>query len=255
MSATLRNVVCFIVCAALLAVRATAQSPSYERALAAYQAGDYATARSEWLTALDDESIDRAAVLYDLGNVAVREKHPLQAAAWYTASLRLAPRDAEARHNLEFARREAGLEPDDRGDLRSTARRLVTMLTLVECERLLFALAAALAAAFAWEALRGGTAAKAACWVLVSAVVLALVPWSFQNFAASHAPVFVTQPEGAALLSEPREAAALIGRLPPASEAERLDALPGWTRVVTPEGTRGWIRADSCVELASNAAR
>ena len=254
MSALSRLVGWWLACVALCAARAAAQSPSYERALAAYQSGDYASARAEWLLALDDESVDRAAVLYDLGNVAVREKRPLQAAAWYTASLRLAPRNAQARHNLEFARREAGLEPDDRGDLRSTARRLVTMLTVVECERLLLVLAAGLAVALTWEALRGGLAAKAASWVLASAVALALVPWSVQSFVGHDAAVFVTQPEGAALLSEPRDAAAMIGRLPPASEALRVDALPGWVRVATSEGALGWIRGDSCVELGAGAA-
>jgi tetratricopeptide (TPR) repeat protein len=240
----------FTAVAAVAKPRAPAES-SYERALAAYQATEYSKAHELWLAALAEtgpDAPDRATVLYDLGNVAFRRKRPLEAAAWYTASLRLSPRDDDARHNLELVRREAGLEPADRGDLRSTARRLLTMLTVAECETLALAIGALLAVALAWEALRGGTAAKATSFVLAGLLAAALAPWGYQVAAGGRELVFVTQPEGAELRSEPREGSALIGRLSPAAEVERIDSVPGWMRVAQGE-SRGWIASDACVPL------
>jgi tetratricopeptide (TPR) repeat protein len=239
--------------AALLAfaprAHATLGESAFEQGVKAYHGADYASARESWLAALKEPGADRAAVLYDLGNLAFREKKPLEAAGWYTASLRIAPRWDDAWHNLEFARREAGLEPADRGDVRATAMRLVSSLTLPESERLVLAMGGVLALAFAWEAWRGGRAARWACGAAAGALVLALVPWCYQ-LARSHAQeVFVTQPEGAALYSEPRAEAPVIGRLSPASEAGRVDQLPGWLRVKSPEGEVGWIAAASCVAL------
>lgn len=228
-----------------------AGSSNYDRALAAYQATEYSKAHELWLAALAEtgpDAPDRATVLYDLGNVAFRRKRPLEAAGWYTASLRLAPRNDDARHNLELVRREAGLEPADRGDLQATAKRLLTMLTVEECERIALALGALLALALAWEALRGGVAAKATGLVLAALLAGALAPWTYQVALGNRTLVFVTQPEGADLRSEPREGSALIGRLPPASEVERIDDVPGWVRV-TQGDAKGWISSDGCIPL------
>jgi SH3-like domain-containing protein len=63
--------------------------------------------------------------------------------------------------------------------------------------------------------------------------------------------LFVTQPEGAALLSEPRDGATLVSRAPAATEVERTDALAGWWRVRTSDGTSGWIAEPSAQALQS----
>lgn len=225
---------------------------AHDRAVAAYQAGRYEQARELWLAELgseDPEALDRAALLFNLGNTAFRDKKPLQAAGWYTAALRLDPRHADAWHNLEFVRREAGLEPADRGDLTATARRLLTVMTLAESERALFAALAVLVLALAWEALRGGTAAKVVAWVSFGLVVVLAVPWTWQTLHADERAVFAAQPEGAALTSEPRADAALIGRIAAGTVLERVDLLPGWVRVRRDDGTVGWIAAETCVPL------
>jgi tetratricopeptide (TPR) repeat protein len=215
----------------------------------AYRAGDWAAARQHFRAALGDPSTARAASLRNLGNVAFRERRPLEAAGWFTAAVREAPRDSDAWFNLEYVRREAGLEPADRGDLADTAVRLATMLRLDEAERVVLALLAALAAVLAWEALRGGLAAKATAWLLAGLLGLALVPYVVQLSRAGRDPCFVVQPEGAALNSEPRDSAALIGRLAPANIVERVDRLPGWVRVRTSNAEVGWVREDAVLAL------
>lgn len=223
-----------------------------ERALDAYRSGSHELAHELWRLELESgerASIGPVAALYNLGNASFRLRKPLEAAAWYTAALRLAPRDENLWHNLEFVRREAGLEPADRGDLSATARRFASSLTLAEAERAVLALLAALALALAWEALRGGGAARACSLALLALLGLALVPWTWQLRHAELDTVFVVQPEGAALLSEPRSEATLVSRLAPASEVERTDALPGWWRVRTAEGATGWISDTGAIAL------
>jgi len=226
-----------------------AQTQSFDDGVEAYRSGDYGAARELFHAALVDRSADRADTLHNLGNVAFRQQRPLEAAAYYTAALREAPRRQDTWWNLEFVRREAGLDPADRGDLRDTAARLATMLTLPEAETLVLALLGALAVALAWEAVRGGLVAKATAWSLAGVAAVALVPYGVQLSRSSDDPVFVVQPEGAALTSEPREASAVIGRLAPASIVEYVDELPGWERVRTPAGEVGWVRDASVIDL------
>lgn len=227
-----------------------ASDAAFAAGVQSYRDGAWADARANFLEALSAGGVERASVLRNLGNVAYREGKPLEAAGWFTAAVREAPRDAEAWRNLEFARREAGLDPADRGDLRDTAVRLATMLRLDEAERLVLGLLGLLALVLVWEALRGGLASKVAACSVAVLLALAFVPYGVQ-WAAQDARIhFVIQPEGAALNSEPRDAAALVGRLAPASVVEQIDALPGWVRVRSDAGLSGWSRESSLLGLS-----
>jgi len=236
----------------LPAMSQVAPGSNAERALEAYRAGSHELAHELWRLELDERaaaSIGPVAALRNLGNAAFRLRRPLEAAARYTAALRLAPRDETLWHNLEFVRREAGLEPADRGDLTATARRLASSWTLPECERALLALLTTLALVLAWEALRGGALPRACAWVVLSLLAIVAVPWTWQLRHAQRDTLFVVQPEGAPLLSEPRADAALVARLSPASEVERTDALTGWWRIRTAEGATGWIADSGAIAL------
>ena len=242
-----------VVCALQGSIQAQGTALSNnERALEAYRSSSYELARELWRSELangEEATATPVAVLYNLGNAAFRLRRPLEAAAWYTAALRLAPRDESIWHNLEFVRREAGLEPADRGDLSATARRFASSLTGSESERVLLVLLAALALVLAWEALRGGSWPRYGALALVALIALACVPWLWQREQAGLDLLFVVQPEGAPLLSEPRSEAALVARISPASEVERTDALPGWWRIRTAEGATGWIADTSAIAL------
>jgi tetratricopeptide (TPR) repeat protein len=245
-------------------LRALASSPGWGRgsqeargtfadAAAAYRAGDYETARTLWLEVLREEqpTVERASVLYDLGNVAWREGRALEAAAWYTACIREAPRHGDAWNNLEFVRSEAGLEPADRGDLLSTLRRLLGAFTPAEAEWFAVACTGLLALTLALEALRGGALFRRLSFAALVLLALGLVPWLWSLVQSGGSPVFVVANDGAALRSQPAEGGTVVGRLLPGSEADRIDSLPGWVRVERADGARGWVAADEVVPITS----
>ncbi len=220
-------------------------------AVRAYRAGDWGTARTLWLEVLADEEplVDRADVLFDLGNVAWRQGRPLEAAGWYTACIREAPRHRDAWSNLEFVRAEAGLEPADRGDLSSTFRRLLSSLTAGEAEWLAVGCTALLALALLFEALRGGALFRRLSLAALVVLALGLLPWLWSQVGSGGRPVFTVAQDGAALRSEPAEGGTVVGRLLPGSQADRIDALPGWVRVERDDGARGWVEAGDVVPI------
>ncbi len=217
-----------------------------ERAIEAYRRGDLATARTEWLSVLDDTAhppsgAERARVLYDLGNVAFREGRTLEAVGWYTASLRLRPRDPDTWTNLEEARSRSKLDPADRGDLASTSKRLLGSFTAAEARWLALFGMLVLAAALAFEALRGGRLAR---WSAVGAglfAILACLPCFDHWLREGRRPMLVVQPDGTACKSEPREKAATTFELAPGAIVRHVDDLPDWTKVRVDDGLEGWV--------------
>jgi hypothetical protein len=226
---------------------------TFERAVEAYRAEDWSTARSLWLEVLADPAsgLNPADALFDLGNTAWRQGEPLEAAAWYTACIRVEPRHAAAWANLEFVRAEAGLEPADRGDLSSTLRRLLGALTPGEAEWLAVGCTALLAAALVLEALRGGAFLRRVSIGATVVLLVGAVPWLWNLRGGPEHPVFVVNGEGAALHSRPADEGALVGRLLPGTEAARVDALPDWVRVEASGGARGWVRSDDVLPIAA----
>ncbi len=223
-------------------------------AQAAYRAGDFSTASASWRAVLEsDESAalprERARVLYNLGNAAFRAGRTLEAVGWYTASLRLRPRDAETWHNLEYARNAAKLEPADRGDLSATLNRLFSSLTVAESEWLVIGVVLAWAGVLAMEALRGGRTWRILALVGAFAVVVSFVPWMFSVSRAGSDTVLAIQDGKLGVKSEPRADAAVIAEANAGDELERLDGLPDWTKVELADGTVGWVEARSVFSL------
>lgn len=224
-----------------------------QRAEQAYRAGDLDEAASEWLAYLDqsvaDAPAERARVLYNLGNVAYRRGQVLESVGWYTAALRLRPRDSDTWRNLEHARTAAKLDPADRGDLAATLARLLTSLTPSESEKLFAALLLVWAACLAVEALRGGRTWRLISILATALVVLGALPLVAVRARDSAEPMLVISPERAAVHSEPRGDAAAVGELAPGDEVERLDALPEWVKVESASGAVGWVKASSVFDL------
>ena len=215
----------------------------FELGVEAYRAGDYRSAESRWRRALELGEVDAADVLYNLGDNAWRRERPLEAAAWFTASLRLDPRRAAAWANLELARAEAGVAPADRGDLTSTARRFAFAFTRGESEWLALGGVALLALALAHEALRGGAVARRLALAAGLFAALAAAPFLAHLVRGEGPAMLVVAPEGAAVRGEPAPEGALVGRFAAASEVRPLDRLPGWVRAEG-GGAEGWVAAE-----------
>jgi hypothetical protein len=192
---------------------------------------------------------ERGRILYDLGNVAYRSGKTLEAVGWYTAALSYRPRDADTWANLEEARSRARLEPADRGDLSGTTRRVLRSFTRAESRWIAALGLVALAAALAFEALRGGRLAR---WSAVGAAcvaVLACAPWIDGELRARRDVLMVIEPEKASVWSEPRERAAVVAELAGGESVERVDELPDWTKVRTAAGVEGWMKSGSVFAL------
>ncbi|MFN0007695.1 MAG: SH3 domain-containing protein [Planctomycetota bacterium] len=240
---------------------ACASTPGVDQAaIDAYRRGNHESAKSLWIAALEsgkDESgsplpsRERARILYDLGNASFRSDEPLEAVGWYTASLRLRPRDSDTWTNLEHARRTAKLEPADRGDLGATMWRLVTSITLAESEWLALAGAALWAVLLAAEALRGGRLFRRLSVAATFLALAGLVPWVIHRGRAARDTILVIAAEegGTGVHSEPRPDAAVVANAPAGAELLRTDELPGWVKVVAEDGTAGWIESGAAFAL------
>lgn len=228
----------------------------FRRGMEAYRAptADFAGARAHWIAALaqathGESSGVRAQLCKSLGNVAFRQERPLEAAAWFTAAIRLLPRDGDAWANLEFSRSKAGLEPLDRGDLASTVRRLLLLQSLAEAEWLVLILAAVVLVLLSLRATVLGSAANRPLIVLCLLLSLSVVPWVVQWRESTRDPLFVVSTAGINVGSEPRASAAKVAVLSAGAEVLRLEELAGWTRVQCADGTRGWVASDTVFVL------
>jgi len=223
---------------------------AHELAVEAYRAGDPGSAHVLWSAALEagGDSLDRAGLLYDLGNAAYRLGRPLEAVGWYTAAIRRRPRFADAWANLELVRGEVVLEPADRGELSATLDRLAHGLTLRESEMLVLVLAGLWGAALGYEALRGGAQGRRLALGGTLLVALGCVPWVARLSAERGDPLMVVAPEGARVHSAPQADAAVIALLPAGTRVERDDELVDWVRVAR-RPDPGWVRAKEVFAL------
>ena len=236
--------------------QAGGQASRDQAAIDAYRHGDFETAKSLWISALEAEDAklskqERARILYDVGNAAYRKGDVLDAIGWYTASIRLRPRDADAWKNLEQARASAKLEPADRGDLVATFSRLVGSLTRAESEWLALGAALLWAAVLAGEAFRGGRLLRRLALAGAFTTACALAPLLYHVLKDGRDTVLVLDPSerGAEIRSEPRPDATVVGTIDSGTEVAREDELPGWVKIAQPGGTSGWIPAKSAFAL------
>lgn len=224
------------------------------KAIEAYRKGDLDTARTEWIAVLDDaehapRGAERGRILYDLGNVAFRQGKPLEAVGWYTAAVRLRPRDSDTWANLEQARSAAKLEPADRGDLTATLQRIVRAFTPSEARWLALTGIVLLALGLVLEAVRGGRFGRVAAFAGVLAAIVLGIPCLDQHTRTNADPMIAIENDKAIVRSEPRDTAAVVGEVPAGEEIERRDELSDWTKVRLEGGVEGWTKKSSVFPL------
>ena len=85
-----------------MTIAPTEPSVLWERANAAYNAGDYATALASY-ESIAGEGLLSAALYYNMANAYFKQGDTAHAILYYRRALRLAPADEDIRHNLEYA--------------------------------------------------------------------------------------------------------------------------------------------------------
>lgn len=252
--------------AALLFASPVPQDAKDLGAVEAFRRGDFETAQNLWIAVIEGEGScgdaaapclsarERGRVLYDIGNAAYRRGNVLESVGWYTASLRLRPRDPDAWKNLEHARATAKLEPADRGDLAATAWRILSSFTLAESEWLALAGALVWLATLVAEALRGGSVLRRLALLGLCVALASTAPWIYHRAHDGRDAMLVIDAADAAghgveLHSEPRTDATVIGNIAAGEEVERQDELPGWIKVEIPGGSSGWIESKAAFAL------
>ena len=221
-------------------------------AIEAYRAGDYSTAEAVWISALEEDlaTADRGQVLYNIGNAVYRQDRVTEAIGWYTSCIGATPRDGDAWNNLEFVRREAELEPADRGDLRSTVARILSSVDRSEAGWMMLLCIALWTFALTMEAVRGGSLWRRLAFLGFLAVLFSSAPlaWQLSTESEYSAAMILEQP-AAALRTEPGETHPAIAQVGAGSRVYLLDELGDWVRVETELGERGWAPRSMVFEL------
>ena len=248
-----------ILATCLLFVTATTPAPELQgqeaidsEAVEAYRAGDHADALARWdelLRATTQEPVERGRLLYNAGNAAARSGSWFEAVGYYTEALRVTPRDGDLWVNLEYARREAGLEPADRGDLMSTLERGLSAWTLEEARWIALGGLLLFAAGLIFEALRGGRGGRTMAWVGLALALLSAAPLARHQLTDDSPTVFVVARKGLAVRSEPRSDAQVLERAEPCTYRRELDRLSGWVGVETADGAKGWVPEEAVLSL------
>lgn len=236
-----KNVLALILCSVCAFASEAGQLAAIDAAaMEAYRTQNYELAEQQWTRALELEevgasSFERARILHNLGNSALREGEALEAVALYRASLKLRPRSAATLANLDFARTEAELDPAPRASFLGS-------LTLAEMERLVLFLAFALFLMLVGEAYLGG-AFKPAAVVAALLLLASLIPWASQLGDSNLEEAMVVKRAGTSLRSEPRAGATTLVKLKAGTEHAVRDELPEWVALETADGVEGWVKA------------
>lgn len=220
-------------------------------AISAYRTGDYATAETLWKSALDEQlsSVDRARLCYNLGNTTYRQDRLTDSIAWFTSCVRITPRDSSAWNNLEFARREAELEPADRGDLKSTVTRILSAVDRAEAGWMMLICILGWAIVLVLEAVQGGSLWRRLSVGGFFVVLLSSAPLVWQLTSHIENPVMIVETPAAALRTEPGDEHTAVAQTAAGTIVEQIDELGDWVRLQTEFGERGWARRSSVFEL------
>ena len=240
------------VAAATPALESRGQDAIDTDAVDAYRAGDHADALARWdelLRTTNLEPAERGRLFYNAGNAAARGGSWFEAVGYYTEALHVTPRDGDLWANLEYARREAGLEPADRGDLVSTLARGLSAWTLEEARWIALGGLLLFAAALIYEALRGGRPGRSMAWAGLTLALLSAAPLARHQLADDSPTVFVVSRTGLAVRSEPRSDAQVLERATPCTYLRELDRLSGWVGVELEGGTKGWVPEEGVLSL------
>ncbi len=214
---------------------------------AAYTAGDNGTAVARYRAALASGVADPV-VYYNLGNACARRGELGRAVLAYRAALRLAPRDRDARANLDFVRartRDRNLQESALPPVLAQLAHAVGFLSLDEWSLtlllLLWALAALIATAW-WRGVVGDRLRRAIIATAVAVVLVAgIVVWRhWDEHGREEAAIVVTEAE---VRSGPAETFPVLFRVHDGLLLTVRGREDGWVRIGLGGEWVGWTPA------------
>lgn len=229
----------------------TIQDSEWELPSRLYRQGDLGSSQTLWLEALEGDAPrkERSRLASNLGTAAYREGRTEESVAWFTAALKLDPRNQDLLNDLELTRAQAGMPGLDSGSLVDAASFLLTEWTAAEAGWLGFAGLGLLSLCALLEALRGGRRMAQLLGLAILVQPLFLGPLMAQSWNAGGDPYMVIEAGGVLARSEPRPDSARQAHLSLGAVYHRLDSWPGWIMLEGDGGQRHWVPEDSAFRL------
>jgi tetratricopeptide (TPR) repeat protein len=227
--------------------------------LAAYNAGEFATAEQAWRIALTRTPTDWV-TRHNLALALAQQGHWPEAAAQWTSAFLLNPRDESVRWHLGLGYERAGYTPSGLGEFaQASGPHLVARLASpAEWQWLLMAAGVVLAAGLlllllrAYRGSTNGWMRRVALAIVGIAVVLVLAAVTSLHFYGDTADARAAIAWHQVLLrSIPTEADTQqkTSSLPAGSLAVVDKTFIGWVRLSFPNGQTGWVRQEDIVWL------
>lgn len=239
----------------VLVIPASAQPDSlrhrFEAATEAYGQGQYTRAVKGY-RAIQDAGYTSGALYYNLGNAYVRLGQLGQAIRYYEKARRLRPRDPKIGHNLEQARRQAGVYPERLGE--GPPRGLADLVrdwspwTLFLVGGVLFGVGG-IGAAVWTSSDRRGILRYPLEWGLVAAGLLFVMGAMGVSYVQSLDRRAVIVAKEAPLRSSPAAEAAPDTTLPEGALLEVHTRQGQWQEVRLADETIGWVPVEALGEV------
>lgn len=221
---------------------AAPDTASFAAGNAAYQRGDYETARQQYLAQWQRGTITPA-LLYNLGNTALKLEQPGWAVLYYERAALQAPRDRDLRANLAVAlasrRVPAASEPPGtlqvvwqamRGFFSLNELAAVALLLYLACSALLIA------------QLREGHFRRRHVWVLTAGltVMVLFAALAFSAWQTDYHPSRAVVVADATLYSGPADTFPSVRAVYPGEQTRILRTEGFWREIELENRTRGW---------------
>ncbi len=231
------------------AARAGALEERFESAARAYEKGDYEAAEREYRGILE-RGVRAPEVYYNLANTSFRLGRLGQAILNYERALRLDPRDPDARHNLEYCRRQIADRDEPSRHWIEGAYEGWTRLVGADGEAwlLLVVYVPGMAALGVYVAARRDRARRAgrfAAAALLTLAVPAAALVAVRLRQESGNPAAIVQQQRVEGRSGPGEDNAVLFTVHEGLRVQVRNQDREWTQVLLPNGLNGWIPADS----------
>jgi tetratricopeptide (TPR) repeat protein len=217
-------------------------SARFDAATTAYEQGQYARAATAYREILDTGTAS-AALYYNLGNAYVRLDRLGPAIRYYEKARRLRPQDPRVQHNLEQARRQAGVYP---GTLptRGLAGLVASWSPLAIFIAGVLLLGGGGAVAVAWSRdERRSVVRHPLVWGPVAAGLLLVAGAMGTSAVQASQQRAVVVANRAPLHAAPAPDAAADTTLPEGTLLAVQGRRPQWTEVRLADGTVGWVPA------------